>query len=365
MKKRVLALVLTGLLTISVLAGCGNTTQESMVEDSFVVETTEQASTEEGVTEIISEEVAAADTVAESFILEYPDDLQNLGFTEPIVLEKTPERVVALSAAPVLALYELGVNMVGVPNSTVVTWPEDLKNNTATVSFSVMSAQDFDYEAVVALNPDLVLLGYTGAETAGATLESLGIPVYYLSAGHTVSYDSIKMMTEELIDAFAIDEEKKAAGEAIMDRFVALEERMERAKETFAGKTVMVLQSGGDAHYIQTAGGTLGSMAAMIGLENVFVNEGSSMVQLDFEQALEYDPDVLMCVGAVSAEEHKVAMEGAYAKNEAYWNSIEAVKNGDVIYLPVTYCSTAGINVIDNINALIDTVAEFYGVELK
>lgn len=162
MKKRVLALALSGLLTISVLAGCGNTTQESVVEDSVAVETTEQASTEEGVTEISSEEVAAADTVDESFVLEYPADLQNLGFTEPIVLEKTPERVVALSA-----------------------------------------------------------------------------------------------------------------------------------------------------------------------------------------------------------EEHKVAMEAAYAKNEAYWNSIEAVKNGDVIYLPVTYCSTAGINVIDNINALMDTVAEFYGVELN
>lgn len=365
MKKRILTIMLAGVLAASALVGCQNTAQTDVTVDVVEEQTTEQASSEESVTEIISEEVAAAESVTESFVLEYPADLQQLGFTEPIVLDKAPERVVALSAAPVLALYELGVNMVGVPNSSVVTWPEDLKNNAATVSFSVMSAQDFDYEAVVALEPDLVLLGYNGAETAGATLESLGIPVYYLSAGHTVSYESIKMMTDALIDAFAVDEEKKAAGEAIKERFVALEERMERSKEAFAGKTVMVLQSGGDAHYIQTAGGTLGSMAAMIGLENVFINEGSSMVQLDFEQALEYEPDVLMCVGAVSAEEHKVAMEAAYAKNEAYWNSIEAVKNGDVIYLPVTYCSTAGINVIDNINALMDTVAEFYGVELN
>ena len=47
--------------------------------------------------------------------------------------------------------------------------------------------------------------------------------------------------------------------------FEALDQNIEAAKEAFDGKTVMVLQSSGDAHYIQTENGTLGSMAAMIG----------------------------------------------------------------------------------------------------
>ena len=58
--------------------------------------------------------------------MEYPEDMQELGYTDPIVLDEVPERVVSLSAAPVLALYELGVNLVGIPNSMVVTWPEDI-----------------------------------------------------------------------------------------------------------------------------------------------------------------------------------------------------------------------------------------------
>lgn len=323
---------------------------------------------------VFAEETTETKTEAESknedtegkFVLEYPEDMQALGYTEPIVLDEVPERVVSLSAAPVLALYELGVNLVGIPNSMVVSWPEDLKASTETVSFSVMSPDDFDYESVVDLEPDLVLLGYTGAETAGATLESLGIPVYYLYAGHTVPYESIVGQTNALIDAFAVDEDSTAAGEMIRDRFDALEQNVEAAKEAFDGKTVMVLQSAGtDSHYIQTKNGTLGSMADMIGLTNVFENEGSSMVQLDYEQALDYDPDLVLCVGATSAEEHQKLMETAFAENEEYWNSIPAIADGRVLYLPVSYVSTAGINVVDCINDLIRIVADYYGVEVE
>ena len=193
--------------------------------------------------EAATEEVSAAEVDTEGkFVLEYPEDMQELGYTDPLVLDEVPERVVSLSAAPVLAMYELGVNLVGIPNSMVVTWPEDLKESTETVSFSVMSPDDFDYESVVDLEPDLVLLAYNGADTAGKTLESLGIPVYYIYAGHTVPYESIVGQTNALIDAFSVDEESTAAGEKIRERFEALDQNMEAAKEAFEGKTVMVLQ---------------------------------------------------------------------------------------------------------------------------
>lgn len=299
------------------------------------------------------------------FVLEYPEDMQELGYTEPIVLDEVPQRVVSLTAAPVLALYELGVNLVGIPNSSVVTWPEDLAESTETVSFSAMSADDFDYESVVALEPDLVLLSHTGEATAGETLESLGIPVYYIYAGHTVPYDSVVGHTNALIDAFAVDEESKAAGEEIRQSFADLEENLANAREAFAGITIMALQSGGGAHYIQTNEATLGSMADMIGLENVYENEESSMVQLDYEQALDYDPDLVLCVGGTDATSHKEMMEADFAENLAYWSSIPAVEEGRVIYLPVSYVSTAGINVVDNINNLIAIIADYCDMEIE
>ncbi|MCD8023025.1 MAG: ABC transporter substrate-binding protein [Lachnospiraceae bacterium] len=295
------------------------------------------------------------ETTDAAFVLEYTEDMQEQGY-EALELDSVPERVVCLSAAPVLALYELGVNIVGVVNSSVVTWPEELTENAETMTFSVMS-DDFDAESVVNLNPDLVMISSSVKDTAGATLESLGIPVYYISAGHTVSYEAIKEETQLLIDAFALDEESQAGAEAILQSFADVEARAEVAAEALAGKTVMVLQSGSDSHYIQTAGGTLGTMAEMIGFTNVYENESSSMVLLDFEEALDNDPDVVMCVGAESAEDHQVMMEAAFAENESYWYSIDAIAEGNVIYLPIDFCSTAGINIVNNLNDLMDTVA--------
>lgn len=185
-----------------------------------------------------------------------------------------------------------------------------------------------------------------------------GIPVYYVDAGHTVSYDSILAQTQALVDAFGADTE---VGADILQRFADLEARLEEARAQLAGKTVMVLQSAPPSHYIQTNGGTLGSMAEMLGLTNVYENDASSMAQLDYETALSYDPDLVLCVGmSKTGEEHRALMEEDFANNPDYWNSIPAIAAGDVIYLPVSYISSAGINVVDNINALADIVLNHF-----
>lgn len=365
--KKIVPILLAAVMTMSLFAGCGSTTAENNTAVNTETETdAESSATKSTETTAVQQNVSNVDIENAAFVLEYPADMQALGYTAPLALEEVPERVVCLSAAPVLALYEMGVNLVGVPNSMVVAWPEDLAASASRVSFSVMSPDDFDYEAVVALEPDLVMLAVNGAETAGAKLEELGINVYYLYAGHTVSYDSVKMQTEALIDAFSLNDEAKAAGEAIMERFAQVEAEVSAAKEAFAGKSVMVLQSGSaDVHYIQTANGTLGSMLQMIGFENVYENASSSMVQLDFEQALSYNPDYVVCVGASDAATHQALMEEAFASNPEYWNAIEAVANDNVICVDVTYVSTAGINVIDNINNLVSIMSEATGISVE
>lgn len=301
---------------------------------------------------LLASMAAVASAESETITLNYPETLQALGYTEPVVLEKMPEKVVVMSTAPVLALYELGVNMIAIPKTSVVAWPENLAANAEQLSVTMNT--NFDIETVVAMEPDLVIMGYTSQETYGVVLEEVDIPVYYVDAGHTVSYESIKAQTQILIDAFAPGSEN---GAEIMQRFTDLETRLAELGGKLEGKTCMVLQSSPPAHYIQTAGGTLGSMARMIGLTNVYENDASSMVQIDYELALDYDPDVVLAVGmSATGEEHEALMLEDFENNHDYWYSIEAISNGDMICLPVTYCSTAGINVIDNINNLADLI---------
>ena len=284
--------------------------------------------------------------------IEYPANMQQRGYTEPVVLETMPQRVACLSSSPVLALYEMGVPMIAIPASSVVEWPEDLAASAEQLQMAHNT--NFDVETVIALEPDLVIMGYTSQETYGNVVSDAGIPVYYVDAGHTVPYDSIKMQTEALVNAFGADSE---AGAAMLQRFDDLEARLEDVRAQLEGKTVMVLQSSPPAHYIQTSDGTLGSMAEMIGLTNVYENDASSMVQLDYETALSYNPDLVLCVGmSETGEGHRELMEADFANNPEYWNSIPAIANGDVIYLPVRFVSSAGINVVDNIGELADLV---------
>ncbi len=306
-----------------------------------------------------------ADTAAEAgeseaepagVTIEYPANMQQRGYTEPVALEAMPQRVACLSSSPVLALYEMGVPMIAIPTSSVVEWPEDLA---ATAEQLLLSHNtNFDVETVIALEPDLVIMGYTSQETYGNVVSDAGIPVYYVDAGHTVPYDSIKMQTEALVNAFGADSE---AGAAMLQRFDDLEARLEDARAQLEGKTVMVLQSSPPTHYIQTSDGTLGSMAEMIGLTNVYENDASSMVQLDYETALSYNPDLVLCVGmSETGEGHRELMEADFANNPEYWNSIPAIANGDVLYLPVRFVSSAGINVVDNIGELADLVLSHF-----
>ncbi|MGI6688671.1 MAG: ABC transporter substrate-binding protein [Christensenellales bacterium] len=298
---------------------------------------------------------AQAFAQANQIVLEYPDNMKEKGFEEGLILESMPRRVVCLHATPVLALHELGVPLVGIPKSRVVVWPESLQERIE-ADFEIGHGANFDVETVVALQPDLVLLGYTTKDTYGAILETAGIPTYYVDAGHTVSYESIKAQTEALIDAF--DPHGKT-GKEIQERFVKLEARLAEEKTRNAGKTVMVLQSSPPSHYIQSNTGTLGSMADMLGFENVYQDPQAPLVLLDLEVALSYNPDYVFSVGALpSGEEQKKSMEEDFANNPDYWNAIPAIKEGRILYLPISYISSAGINVVDNINLLIDQVQQ-------
>ena len=284
--------------------------------------------------------------------IEYPEDMQALGFTEPVVLPQYPEKVVCLNASPVMTLYKLGVNMIGVAESSAVTYPEDLLEKAELLPAARKA--DFDVEGVMAMEPDLVFLTYTLADTAGKVLSDAGIPVYYVAAGHAADYSSVKSQTRALVDAFGKDSE---AGKEILKSFDDLEARLADVSKQLKGKTVMVLVSTPPTHYIQGDSGVLGAMAKMIGLTNVYTDTTARMAELDYETTISYDPDLVLCVGkSKTGEEHKAVMEAEFAKNSEYWNSIPAIKDGNVLYLPVNYFNCTGINVVDDISNLADMV---------
>ncbi|MDO4179073.1 MAG: ABC transporter substrate-binding protein [Phascolarctobacterium sp.] len=284
------------------------------------------------------------ETKSEGIKLEYTPTLQKYGFKEPVNLKKYPERVISLVHTPVLALHELGVSQVGVPANRLYAWPEELKK---VKQFNMGMKANFDLESVVASKPDLVILPYQYRDKYGKQLEKEKIPVYYVDAGPTVPYGSVKELVDVLIKAFGKD---KAKADALHKRFTDCEVKMAASQKANANKKVMVLNSAPPSHYLQTENGTIGNMAKHLGFKNVFASDKGTMVLMDREAVLSYNPDVILCAGmGKTPEEQQKIMEADFTKNATYWNQIKAIKEKKIIYLPIQFNVSTGIKVVENI----------------
>ncbi|MBM6819852.1 ABC transporter substrate-binding protein [Clostridium saudiense] len=329
-KTRVLVMGILTILMIGMLAGCSaKSTGVSGANDSEIV--------------------ASEDSVEKEFRLEYTEIMKQQGFTEDIVLESKPERVVCVSTSTTPLLFEVGASLVGIPTSTVFETPSDYTGE----KLQSLMSDDFNIETVVALNPDLVIIPSSSKEQYGDALESSNIPVYYTNSGHSATYESVVQEAEVIINAFGKDSEN---AKKVLQSFDDLDKKMEESKKALEGKTVMIIAT---TEYIQSKSGTAGSMADMIGLTNVYENEQAGMVPLDQETTLGYNPDVILAIGSsMSEEDNKAVFEAAFAENSEYWENFEAIKNNKVIYLPSSYMPSTGIGVVKQISDLIDFVYE-------
>lgn len=329
-KTRVLVMGISTILMIGMFAGCSaKSTGVAGANDSEIV--------------------ASEDSVEKEFRLEYTEIMKQQGFTEDIVLESKPERVVCVSTSTTPLLFEVGASLVGIPTSTVFETPSDYTGE----KLQSLMSDDFNIETVVALNPDLVIIPSSSKEQYGDALESSNIPVYYTNSGHSATYESVVQEAKVIINAFGKDSEN---AKKVLQSFDDLDKKMEESKKALEGKTVMIIAT---TEYIQSKSGTAGSMADMIGLTNVYENEQAGMVALDQETTLGYNPDVILAIGSsMSEEDNKAVFEAAFAKNSEYWGSFEAIKNNKVIYLPSSYMPSTGIGVVKQISDLIDFVYE-------
>lgn len=329
-KTRVLVMGISTILMIGMFAGCSaKSTGVAGANDSEIV--------------------ASEDSVEKEFRLEYTEIMKQQGFTEDIVLESKPERVVCVSTSTTPLLFEVGASLVGIPTSTVFETPSDYTGE----KLQSLMSDDFNIETVVALNPDLVIIPSSSKEQYGDALESSNIPVYYTNSGHSATYESVVQEAEVIINAFGKDSENS---KKVLQSFDDLDKKMEESKKALEGKTVMIIAT---TEYIQSKSGTAGSMADMIGLTNVYENEQAGMVPLDQETTLGYNPDVILAIGSsMSEEDNKAVFEAAFAENSEYWGSFEAIKNNKVIYLPSSYMPSTGIGIVKQISDLIDFVYE-------
>ena len=260
-----------------------------------------------------------------------------------ITLTAPATRIVALTAADCEILCALGCEDVLVGRGEYCDYPPSVLEKP-----SVQSGYETNIEEIVALQPQVVLMG-TMAQTAeqADALAAAGIQTVISDAQDIEgTYTAIRLIGALM----GKDAEAEALISGMQDTFAAIE-----AKSENTGKTVYFEVSPLQWGLWAAGKGTfMDELATMCGLTNAFADV-DGWGQISEEQVLERDPDYIVTISMYYGEGPTPVEE---IKGRAGWESLKAVVNDDILNADSNEISRPGPRLQD----AAETIYEFvYG----
>ncbi|MVT00026.1 siderophore ABC transporter substrate-binding protein [Devosia marina] len=236
-------------------------------------------------------------------------------------LPGVPQKVVSFDFAAIETLEAIGVNIAGLPGSNL---PAHLEKYASDDYAKVGSLFEPDYEALAALEPDLIIVAGRSSR-AYPELANLA-PTVDLSNEWTNFYGSIKANAEIIGEIF----DKEAEVAALIAETEAKVEAS-RSAAADAGKGLVVLTSGAEVT-AYGPGSRFGFIHETLGVTPVIedVEAATHGDSISFEFILETNPDLLFVIDRDAATGQGAA--AAILDNELVAETT-AWKNGDVVYI--------------------------------
>ena len=305
-------LILT--LLIAMLAACAP--QSTPVVDSV--------STELPVTEAPTEAVAEGLTFTD-------------GLGREVTLAAPAQRVVSLAPSNTEILFAVGAGALVVGRDEFSDYPAEA----AAIESVGGSMGEYSAEAIVALEPDLVLAAEINPPELVKQLEDLGLTVYYLSNPNTIEemYTNLEIVAQltgqdvtELVDSL------KARVAAVDEKIAPISSRPSVFYEIDASDPSKPYTYGpgsfGDLLISRAGGFNVGSEAA------------DPYPQLSLEQIVVANPSIILLGDAMWG----VTPESVMAR--AGWETIEAVKSNQIFPIDDNLISRPGPRLVDGLEAL-------------
>ena len=187
-----------------------------------------------------------------------------------------------------------------------------------------------DAEKILALSPDLVIINKGMNEKLIETLAANNIQTLVIEMK---SYEDVKRE----VTTFAALTGEKAKGEELIAKMDADIDAV-RASIPQEKKRISIIHSTGQGLSVQLDGSIAGNIAKMLGWENT----ASGMPALDknpdaapysMETLVAQNPDIIFVTSMGEEAEIRASMEAMFAGSPA-WQSVSAVRDGRVYYLP-------------------------------
>lgn len=327
MKKRIISGILTAVMCMGLLVGCGSadttTSENSDIQQSTVVENTEEETNTE------TEEKAETRTV-----------IDHLG--NEVTVPAEIKTIVTTSITPMPSVYAMfagsAERLIGMSpsskaaaeNSLLAEIMPEIKD----VSTDFMTGGEVNVEELIKMKPDVVFC-HANQEEEYNQLKAAGLSVVAVA---TSKWGSNSIETFEgwiTLLGEVLGEEDKAAGITEYGRNIynMIQERLANVEESEKPRVLFlynykdgVIRTSGNSHFGQYWADASGAI-------NVAGDQDASSLEINMEQIYEWDPDMIYITNFVP-----YLAEDLY-NNEGYeghdWSVVRAVKEENVYKCPL------------------------------
>lgn len=261
------------------------------------------------------------------------------GLQRTIVLSQPPQRVVALAPSLTEILFAVGAGSQVVGRDTFANYPENVKD----LPDIGGSNGDYNYEAIAALKPDLVLATEINTVDQVDAIVKLGIQVAYLS--NPVTLDDTYKLISEVALLTGHTAEADALNTSLQERVAAVAQKISQA----ASKPVIFYElDGSDPSKPWTPGPDtfMDQLITLAGGKNSGAVMTDAWGQLSLEQLLVQNPAVIVLGDSI------YGTTAADVTARVGWGDIQAVKDGKIYSFNDDLVSRPGPRNVDGLEQL-------------
>jgi iron complex transport system substrate-binding protein len=257
-----------------------------------------------------------------------------------VTLNGVPTRIVSLAPSVTEILFAIGAGPQVVGVTTFCNFPPEAEALPEIGGFSVRT---ISVEAIVDLQPDLVIAGAASQLAVAEALEPLGIPTMIMApdelAGVFANIEQLGAVTGNEAQAAATLGEMRARIDAVAATVAEIpaEQRPRVFWEVFDEP-------------LMTAGPNTfaGQLLSIAGAENIFADASEDYPQISAEAVVERNPGVIM-----GSDSHAEKLTPEMVAARPGWSEIAAVRDGRIYLINGDVSSRPGPRLADALEAMV------------
>jgi len=260
------------------------------------------------------------------------------GLDRTVTLAGPAQRVVSLAASNTEILYAIGAGAQVLGRDETSDFPAEALSLPTVGGYS-----GFNLEAIVALHPDLVLAGGINTPELVASLEQLGLTVYFLPNPATleemyINLETVARLTGHESETAALVESLKARVAAVDDKIAPLSYRPTVFYEMDATEPTKPYTAG--------PGTFVDLLIARAGGLNIGAELQGQWAQISLEQLVVANPAIIILGDAAYGETPEKVVQ------RTGWGTLAAIQAGQVFPIDDNLVSRPGPRLVDGLEAM-------------